>query len=721
MAKSRVKTQWTAAVSMAALAALCAPSTAWAADDAEEDPEIIVTAQKREQDLLDVPLSIQAVSGEQLEREGSKELNDLIESIPGASSVSRTAPGFETIQIRGIASGTTGDATVGYYVDDVPFSVPNLQLAPPSRLFDLERVEVLRGPQGTLYGQGAMGGTIRMVTAAPDYDAFGGKAQLEGSTLSGGEAGYAVDGVVNIPIAPGTAALRVSGGYESVGGFADLARANGSGGFTVSRKNVNDQESWNLRGKLGIRFGEAATLELNAWRVENTLDFRNSMDSANPPQINDTTGPDSRPNYVKTDLTLVSGVLNAELGGANLTSSTAYIDSTLDFDASFLYSPLFGSGYLRNDSRFDTTAFTQELRLASAGEGPFNWLIGGYYSDGKIESDICLGLIVPCAAAFPPYNINSTGRIKTKAFAIFGELSYGLLDNRLIATVGGRYFEDRRSTSGFDRYTNAASAAAKDTFDTFNPRFNLSFKASDDVLFFGNVAKGYRSGSFQSPAQAAAASAALGVTIPANIQPDTVWSYELGAKGKFADGVVTFDVALYQIDWDSIQLQTTINGVATLSNGGNARSRGVDVGLIIRPAEGLQLQAIGNVNDTEFTSVLPAIVALNPSAAPGSRIPGVPKSSLNVSASYGWDFTNWGAKGNVSVGYIFRNDQLDSSGLVSDKQNEFNARLGIETDDWRVTVFADNIFNERIALTNGTLGIQPNMPRRLGVRLAFDF
>jgi outer membrane receptor protein involved in Fe transport len=200
-----------------------------------------------------------------------------------------------------------------------------------------------------------------------------------------------------------------------------------------------------------------------------------------------------------------------------------------------------------------------------------------------------------------------------------------------------------------------------------------------------------------------------------------VWSYEIGAKGKLADGLLTLDMALYQIDWENIQLQTTINGVATLSNGGNARSKGIDFGLILRPAQGLQFQAVANLNATEFTSVLPAIVALNPRAAPGSRIPGVPESSLSLSASYNWTFGSSDLRGSFAAGYTFRNSQLDSTGLASDKLNEFNLRAGIAKDAWRLTVFAENLFNERVALTRGSLGIQPNFPRKIGARLAIDF
>jgi iron complex outermembrane receptor protein len=705
MAKSGTFSATTArAISLLALAsAIAVPSAAQeAAAEDEGNEDIVVTAQKREQQLLDVPLAIQAISGEDLEASGARELNDLIESIPGASSVSRTAPGFETIQIRGISSGTTGDATVGYYVDDVPFSVPNLQLAPPSRLFDLQRVEVLRGPQGTLYGQGAMGGTIRMVTASPDLDEIIGRFQGEISSTAGGEAGAAVDGVFNLPLARDVAAVRISGGYEKVGGFADST--------TLGREDINDSVSWNLRAKLRINPSENVNVELGAWRVENALDFRNTMDSADPPVINTVAAGSA--DYIDSSLTLLSAVVNADLGGAQLTSSTAYIDHELDFNAAFL-----AGAILRNDSVFATTSFTQELRLASTGDGPFNWLVGGYYSDGKIDSDICLSLFVPCTTTFS-ININSAGRINTQAWAVFGELSYAMLDDRLIATVGGRYFEDDRNTRGTNRNTNVTTGAG-DTFTTFNPRFNLSFKASDDLLFYGNIAKGFRSGAFQSQAQADAASTALGIPVGVAIEPDTVWSYEAGVKGRLADGLLTIDSAVYSIDWSNIQLQSTINGVATLSNGGNARSRGIDIGVGLRPMDGLQFMLVANFNDTEFTSVLPAIVALNPLAAPGTRIPGVPKNSYMVSASYGWSL--WGLDASLNASYNHRASQLDSSGVSSDDLDELNLRASIASDTMRFTLFADNVTNERRALTRGSLGVQPNFPRRFGARFSVDF
>ena len=174
----RSTARFTTSLSVLALAMIAVPALAQTqtANSATADEEIVVTAQKRAQNLSDVPAAIQAITGDTLERRGTRSLSQLVDFIPGASIVSKSAPGFETIQIRGISSGTVGDATVGYYIDDVVFSIPNLQLAPPSRLLDLERTEVLRGPQGTLYGNGAMGGLIRIITTTPDTNSFGVKA-----------------------------------------------------------------------------------------------------------------------------------------------------------------------------------------------------------------------------------------------------------------------------------------------------------------------------------------------------------------------------------------------------------------------------------------------------------------------------------------------------------------------------------------------------------------
>ncbi len=681
-----------------------------ASDGASDRDVIIVTAQKREQQLLDVPLSVQALAGEELEQNGVQELNDLIRFIPGATQVSRTSPGFETISIRGISSGTTGDATVGYYVDDVAFGVPNLQLAPPSRLFDLQRAEVLRGPQGTLYGQGAMGGMIKLVTGKPDFDDVIVRTQAEASSTEGGEANYGVDAVFNAPIAAGRAGLRVTGGYEQVGGFADIpAGAAGAGSPRVD--DVNDITSWNVRGKFGVALSDTADLELSVWRVENEQDCRNTITVLEPPQLTDT-GPLNRPNYINSNMTMYSALLNVDTPIGQLTSATGYIDHELDFDASFL-----SGGILRNDSLFSTTSLTQEIRLAGNAGAAVDWLVGAYYSDSEITSDICLSLVLPCTTAFS-ININSLGTINTTAWALFGDATVNLSD-RFALAFGARYFEDERTSAGRNR-TSGALTGGGDTFETFNPRVSLSYKAGDDHLLYFTYAKGFRSGAIQTPSQVAAA-AANGIGTSTGIAPDTVWSRELGAKGRLFSDKLTYDLAIYDIDWTDMQLQFTVFGVAVLANGGEAHSRGIDLGLIWEPVEGLQLQIVGNRNEAEFDKVVPAISTFNALLRPGKRIPGVPEQSLQVAANYEWGLARWNARAFAGVAYAYRDVQIDTSGLISDEFSQIDLRAGLSRDNWRLQAFAENLTNESAAIVRGSLGVQPQAPRRVGVRLGFDF
>jgi iron complex outermembrane receptor protein len=224
-------------------AAAVATSTSGVAQTAGPAPassvgEVVVTAQKRSERLFEVPLPVQAITAAQLQQSGASKVSDLVTAIPGASIVSDSTPGFETVQIRGIASGTTGDGLVGYYLDDTPFGIPNLQLTPPAGLLDLDRVEVIRGPSGTIYGQGSMGGTIKLVTTKPSTTTFSAKALSEVSGTAGGDVNGKIDASVNLPLVQDRLALRVSGGFEDLSGYANVpelhqTHANGFQGTNI--------------------------------------------------------------------------------------------------------------------------------------------------------------------------------------------------------------------------------------------------------------------------------------------------------------------------------------------------------------------------------------------------------------------------------------------------------------------------------------------------------
>ena len=245
----RSAARFTTSVSVLAFAIMAMP--AFAADEVVDNGEIVVTAQKRSQNLSDVPAAIQAITGDTLERRGTRSLSQLVDFIPGASIVSKSAPGFETIQIRGISSGTVGDATVGYYIDDVVFSIPNLQLAPPSRLLDLERTEVLRGPQGTLYGKNTTGGAVNLISRAPKLGETSGYLNLGYGNYNRIDA----NGAINLPLGD-KLALRVAGTYSTADGWfknvipgkPDLASVNEYGIRAALRFEPSDGIDITLRG-----------------------------------------------------------------------------------------------------------------------------------------------------------------------------------------------------------------------------------------------------------------------------------------------------------------------------------------------------------------------------------------------------------------------------------------------------------------------------------------
>jgi iron complex outermembrane recepter protein len=712
-----------AACSVLAIAAPALAQTAGGRADGpqQEQPattdDIVVTAQKREQSLQDVPLAVQAFTGETLERTGVNDVTRLVDFVPGASVVSRSAPGFETIQIRGISAGTVGDTTTGYYIDDVVFSIPNLQLSPPARLFDLERTEVLRGPQGTLYGNGAMGGLIRLITATPNTDRFEARAQGEVSFTDGGGTNYSGDAVVNVPIASDVAALRVSGGYEYLSGFGEALDRPGE-------KNLNDFRGWNVRGKLLLRPASNVDVTLSAWHIENKQEYTNVFNSVEPAILPNSFG--TRP-FNDVVATYYSGSLSWDLGGATLVSGTSYLDHQLKFDTTFNTA----AANLRAVAQFDSTSFSQELRLVSDGTGPFNWIVGGIYTDAEIKSQFVYTIPFPVAGStvFLPLITQPEAPLTTESYAIFGEVSYELFGGRLIPLFGLRYFEDRRTGSGsttlFPTLTPPGvvfTSSGSGKFDAWNPRFNLTYKPSDDVTLYGNVAKGFRSGSVQTEGQVLFASLD-GVTTSSIIQPDELWTYEAGGKFRSPDRKLLLEVAAYYTDWDNIQLPfTTSAGLVATVNGGSARLFGVDLGFTWRtPLDGLSLQFAGNVNSAEFKTVAPALAATLPAARPGRRIPGVPATTLTVAGTFARPIGD-GVELNLYAAYSLRDRQSNlNSGQLTPVLDNLSLRASIETGRFRITAFAENALDERGPVLVAPTGLQAVYPRRVGVQLGLRY
>lgn len=683
---------------------------------------VTVSAQKRDETVLDVPLSVQALDADTLERAGIEDVGGLVKLIPGASVVSSSSRGFETIQIRGIAAGTTGDGLTGYYVDDFAFGVPNLQLSPPARLLDLEQVEIIRGPSGTIWGQGSMGGNIRLITADPSTDAFSGKVVGEYSSTEGGADNYAVDGVLNIPVSD-KFALRLSGGYDELGGFADVLQS--------GEENANDSSGSNIRVKGLWTPTDRLTLRGTYWVIDNEQGFNNGLIRSNPvtgvplaePQLNGAGSLANGPvdGFTDTSMDIASLAAAYEFDGVTLTSSTAFTNHELEFEA-----PLTLAGFsYNNDSTFETDSFTQELRLNNSDEGPIKWIAGVYYRDATIDSDINFFLDGTDFLLGQVPLINTTGQLQTESWSVFGEVSWELFDGKLVPLVGVRYFEDERTAGpGFDRTTLITTPQQSATFDSVSPRFSLKYNPNENSTIYFNAAHGFRSGTIQTQAQVAAATT-LGVPTQAGVDPDELWTYELGGKFSLADGTFLFDGAVYQTDWSDVQ--QPFGATSSVANVGDATIEGIDLGFAwLTPVEGLSLQANANFQNTEWDSVLPNISLSLPFVTPGSELLAVPDQTLSLVANYERDVDAFG--GSIlalSSTYASRSDTLQQTGGRTDDITDISLTADLMTGyGWSVGVFGHNLTDEdgatQLSVFAGD-GFARPYPRRIGVKLGVDF
>ena len=699
-------------------AALVVPGVAFAADDTSV-AELIVTAQKREQRLLDVPLSVQSVSPAQLQQAGITKISDLVKIIPGASLVSSTTPGFETIQIRGIASGTTGDGLVSYYIGDTPFGIPNLQLTPPARLLDLQRVEIIRGPSATLYGQGAMGGTIKMVLAEPNSSEFSGKAQAELSSTKGGGTNHNGDVVVNIPLIKDKLAARISAGYDSVSGFAELPEFN--------EKNGNDFKGQNVRVSLGWTPTDDLKITGLYCKIHNKQDFSNTLTPTNaftpnklffpvPYGFPAIAGTGGRRGYTNVDADVYSLTAKWQTPIGELVGNTSYVRHDLDF-----LTPLLS--ILVNDSRFVTKSYTNEIRLNSLPDGPVTWSVGASNRNATLNADIFYYQQIGLTGARTGI-INTLGDLKTESYSVFGEASVSLLDGKLEPLVGLAYFKDDRGTKGVDRATNLPRLVSA-SWDSLNPRFNLKYKPAENRNIYINIAKGFRSGSLQTPAQAAAADATLGLppgTIGATNKPDSLWTYELGTRWELANRTLLLEGSIYQTDWKDVLVQFATAAVISITNAGDARIKGGDIGLVWRtPVEGLNLHATAAYNDSKFTSVLGKL-SVGTAIRVGGPVPNVPKKTLSLAADYQRDLGN-GLTGTLYAGYSYRDRTIDAStkNLRSGILNDLTLRAGVKKDAWNLEAFMTNALNDKDPAVLSSTALQILYPQRVGVRVGVDF
>ena len=665
-------------VSSAACLASIAAAPAFAQDQpasttAEDDQTIVVTATKRETSLFEVPFSINAQTEADIQRSGATTIEDLSRNVAGLS-IQNLGPGQSQVSVRGVSAGQVVrdqpgvKEQVGVYLDE---SVISLSLFTPDLdLFDLNRVETLRGPQGTLFGSGSVGGTIRYITNQPDPDRIEGLVEGNLNLVHEDDIGGHIKGMINLPLGEGVA-VRAVGYYTRYGGFVDALREGGG-----VDENVNDGER--IGGRLAVTFEPTADIRITPRIVyqEIRADGFNRQEAynlfANPFT---TTRPavvfDEREHFLLLDEAFEDQTLLADLtasfgfGGVELTSVTSYInrDILVSRDASAL------TGSVSVDLGFPTAAvllpsnlvdrtdletFTQEVRLSSTGDGPFQWVVGGFYSDidrfyrqrlptpgydAATDATLGAGTSAAVANGFGPNSpYNSDLPYDIRQTAVFGEASYDLTD-RFTLTAGGRYYdfsEERRFVSG-GLFANGDDQTDRTESSGFSPRFIATYEASDNLRLNAQVSKGFRLGGVNDPLN-------LPLCTPEDeaifggfqdYDDESLWNYEIGVRGQGRG--LSFNAAAFYTDISNLQVTLDAGSCSSriVFNADKAHSMGIEAELTAEPIEGLALALSGSWVEAEFDStVRDGAGNVIGGIREGNRLPSVPNFQLSASASY---------------------------------------------------------------------------------------
>ena len=731
-----------------------------AAESESEDPNVIVvTAQRRVQTLIEVPQSISVVGGETLERQQATSFADYAALVPGLS-IDQDNPGEARVILRGINTGSVA-STVSIYVDDVPFgSSGGLSnggvLAGDFDTFDVARVEVLKGPQGTFYGSNALGGVIKFITAEPELGALEARGQGGVEFTKNGGPSWLGNAVVNVPLGD-KVAIRASGFYRDHTGYIDAIGRDGN--------DVNGSKSYGGRVSLLAEPVDNVTIRLTALAQNIRADAPSFYD-ADPESydpVNAITGEESDDwtqystieEQNDVDYRLYSGTLTWDFGPANLTSVTSYgvldqkqfIDATLQptRNTTNLFYSLFGAATgptgLGLQSDIKTTKFTQEIRLASPDSDTFEWLVGGYYTHEKgdlfqnfipfdlaTQSEIdhgldltLLGPILGAALQIPPEFWGLWTGFVTDEFAVvtldskykelagFGSVTWHATP-RFDVTAGARYSHNKQKSEQFTNIMGGAPLLGELT--TINGKSDESvftwsiaprYEVNDLVSVYGRIAKGYR------PGGPNAIPLGAPPEVPSTYDADTIISYEAGIRGETQDRIFGFDASVYYNDWNDIQLftqiDTDVGPFGVNANGRGARSYGAELALTARPTRGLNLLANLVYTNAKLSddTVLEEGGPNIPGGLDGDSLPNTPEWSANLSADYEW--AAWdGARAYVGGNFRWVSDQF-TGGFSPTYRADFGERLeidsyatvdlraGVDMGRFNVQLYAKNLFD----------------------------
>lgn len=699
--------------------------------------EVVVTATRRSESIQTVGLSITAFDQAQLESKGVVSFVDYATAVPNLAFGAFASDG--ALGSRGIAlRGVQGRGTTGMYIDDTPV-IDSLD----PRVIDIDRIEVLRGPQGTLYGARSMGGTVRLITNQPDLKQFFGNVHAGISSTQWDSPNYILDGAVNLPLSDDRLALRLSAFEQYDEGIFDKGFGPRSAPPTSIRKNVDNANTYG--GQVALRFEPIEGLSL----TPRVMYQHTKLDGF--PYADGNAG-----NFLQRQVfdiaeggtdkwTLSSLTINYQTNFGTFTSSSSYFDREIfeQEDASDALQLDFGFPTLLKAPTTRDTAlkrFAQELRFASAFAGPFQLVSGLFWSDSKVPRDYEWGAVgLGAAIGVPSDNaLTFIDERKTTELAGYGEASYKVLP-KLKATLGLRYFEN---TATFMQHVDgiffggpSTTIVPKTTEHGVTPKYLLEYQATDQALLYASAAKGFRIGgnNIALPSICDADLAAINLTRAdvGTFKSDSVWNYEVGVKSTLADRRMTVNAAAFRIDWDKIQQSVSLPtcGYGFTGNAGKARSQGFELEINARPLEELTLGANVGYTDAKITQAAP-----NSPQAVGSRVYQVPDWNGSFNAEYVRPIFS------DKSGFV-RGDYSYTGGSLSANNDQITPRLrpayrlldlrfGIRKGGYEVALFAKNLTNEHANLSDvvqigqeypGRPRIVVNRPRTIGIDVRAKF
>jgi iron complex outermembrane recepter protein len=768
-----------------AQAAFVAPA-AWAQQKAVQNPDqievVTVTAQKRKEDPNKVAMSISAVSGAQLQSQHVEDFTDLTRVVPNISFTAATGnggagPGTSNIEVRGISSAA-GAATVGIYLGDVSLTVGNVYTmgTVEPKFFDIDRVEVLRGPQATLYGASSMGGTIKFVPNEPDLKEREFTTYADVSALKGGSTGYSANAVANFPLIDDELALRIGVQTQRAGGFID--QVDGAGKVLANDINrIDDQEL-----RMALKWKPLRTLTITPSFYYQKVDAKDiaAFNFELPPyqaqkQVREPS---------KDILQTANLAVNWDLGWADLVSSTSYFKRKFDrIQNGSAYNSYSLSTFLTSTEDGGNASpelieaiaglpsavninnrvrqVSQEFRLASRPYdekvSPWTWLGGLYFSNqhtGIDENDPIFGVnatfarfgyATPDPDLLPGWNAGSfpgdnsfqgVFRYREKQSSVFGEANYYFTPS-LHATVGARYLKgDSTLNQRNGLYLAGAGNNGSSSLSSsaFTPKYAVTWEVNPQHTVYATAAKGFRLGGsnvFVPPTTCGEDLEANGLTQgPATYASDSLWSYEVGSKSRFLDNRLSVNADVFYIKWKNIQQGVYLPTCAYTynANAGNAVSKGFEFDIKAKPVSGLTLSASGGYVQAELTNdegVNNGVLG----AVRGARVQGVPKYNASVSAQYNFavfgDKSAFVAGGVQWVGPSKGSLNPDSTDYDRPSYHTADFSAGLSVDRYKFTVYVKNAFDNDTVIQHPQVAsiVQGYRvaPRAIGMSVAAKF